>query len=98
MAHVTPIPATPVQGCQSWCTNHINGTPANHWPQDDDQICQTTIPNPAFVGLGLGYNIADGTVVSLYNTRMELTVPEARQLAWAILAVTDQLGEWGAAS
>lgn len=90
MTHNTATTAQ--QSCQPWCTDHANGSPANAWPLAEDQICRTTITNPAFGGIDLGHNIADGNVVSLYNARLELTVAEARQFAFAILAATEQLG------
>lgn len=84
---MTQTTATPtVQGCQSWCDNHANGSPANAWPLAEDQICQTSIAHPAFGSIDLGHSVADGTIISLHNMRMELTPDEAMRLLTALAA------------
>lgn len=82
----TPLPTTLVQGCRPWCTNHANGSPANTWPLPEDQICQTSISDPAFGAIGLGHSVADGTIISLHNVRLELTPDEATRLLLGLAA------------
>lgn len=73
--------------CQPWCTNHINGTPANRWPQVEDQICRKVVESPVFGEFAVSNTIADDSpMVTLYGIGEELTLAEAEQLAYMLLA------------
>lgn len=84
----TSIPAR-THDCQPWCTDHANAGSATRWPQPEDQVCRRVVTSPAFGEFLMTRTIDDGSMVNLYNTNLELTIAEARRLAYAVLAATD---------
>ena len=73
--------------CRPWCTEHVNGGPPNRWPHPEDQVCIHRTHSAAFGEIVLTYTVADGPMVNLYNAREDLTLAQAEQFAYALLAL-----------
>jgi len=79
--------ATAATACRPWCTEHINGTPTGLPRHPEDQVCVHRTHSAAFGELTLTYTVADGPMVNLYNAREDLTLAQAEQFAYALLAL-----------
>ncbi|MEV4245207.1 hypothetical protein AB0J63_17550 [Streptosporangium canum] len=65
--------------CPAWCADHRQ---AGH---PDDSLCRTRSASDAYGETVMTYTPDEGAIVWLYNTRDELSVDEAEQLARALL-------------
>ncbi|MEU1731362.1 hypothetical protein [Streptosporangium sp. NPDC020145] len=71
--------------CQSWCTDHANGTPSHQPPAPEDQLCRTRLRG-AYGELVTTYSPVEGTSIHTWNACDELTPADAEQLAYALLS------------
>lgn len=76
--------------CQPWCTDHLDDTRPPLAPHVDDQLCVHHVVSPAYDEVRFSWTDAEGPMVNLYETREELTLAEAEELARDILAFVDK--------
>jgi hypothetical protein len=74
--------------CRAWCSSHDDGTCGGILPlvtpSPADQVCYHDVPAPGGP-IHLTHALDDGPHINLYGDR-ELSLAEAQQLAYAILA------------
>ena len=88
MNHSTVITALDVEGDhEPWCREHDDPTLGGLIPAGpEDDLCRRPVLG-AFDELLMTHNMHDGTLISLYGIRAELTLDEAEELFRAGLAL-----------